>query len=58
MTLEEFGRLCVDYDLHITFKRVLRGVEIEIYDVRADESEFRIANTQDIGSTIKEMMGF
>lgn len=58
MTVEELGHLCVDYGLHITFKPILRGVEIEMYDVRADESEFRIANTRNIASTIKDMMGF
>lgn len=58
MTLEELGRLCVDYGLRITFKPILRGVEIEMYSVRADESEFRIVNTRDIASTIRAMMGF
>lgn len=57
MTLEEFGRLCVDYGLRIAFRPILRGVEIEVHDFQTDEDEYYIVNVKDIESTIKELIG-
>lgn len=56
MTLEELGNLCVDYKLHITLSPILKGVQINVYNVQNDENEFRIVNTRDIEQTIKDMI--
>lgn len=57
MTLEEFGRLCVDYDLRITFRPILSGVRIDVHDFQTDEDEWYLVSVQDIESTIKDIIG-
>lgn len=57
MTVEELGRLCVDYDLRITLRPILKGVEIEVHDFQTDEDEYYIVNVKDIESTIKTIIG-
>lgn len=57
MKLEEFGRLCVDYDLRICFRPILKGVQIEVHDFQTDEDEHYIVNVKDIESTIKAIIG-
>lgn len=57
MTLEELGNLCVDYDLCIAFRPILRGVQIDVHDFQTDEDEYHIVNVQDIESTIKTIIG-
>lgn len=58
MTLEELGKLCVNYGLAVTLEPILQGIMITVRCNRTDEEESRLVNTKDLNTILFDMFSF